>query len=248
MSLPHPPVRYLAIDIDHCLVRYDDNYVPYVTDAIIDTVLQLDTETRNVFKGDRDLVEQLANQYYTQYGQSILGFAFEHHMNVGEMSERYHAQLDPTKFINPTEEQFNQLNQFTSWLLKAERDGTIDGYVALTQSTSSWAKKVLHETLGLRKIFNDQNIISSDKYGYGFKHNDVRPYSAVMCALNSDDKREILVIDDSRSVLRYAFQERGMQTCLISHGAAVGDEHRSYLSIVANNIGEVPRLVAELSR
>jgi FMN phosphatase YigB (HAD superfamily) len=247
MSSEPTPIDYLAIDIDNCLVPYDAHYVQYITDAIIDTVLEVDSETRNQFNGDRDLVVRLANDYYHEYGQSILGFAIQNHMSVPELSRRYHTKLDPKEIINPTQEQLDQLKFFTSWVVQAKREGIIQDYVALTQSTVDWARKVLYGALGLKDTFNERSIVSSDRYSYGFKHNDVRPYSEIMIAMNVHHKDRILVIDDSRSVLRFAFEKMGMQTCLISHGAHIEDEHKPYLSAIANNISDVPRIVEQLS-
>ena len=143
MSSPSTPIRFLAIDIDNCLVRYDDNYVPYVTDVIIDAVLQLDEKDRQVFKGDRALVKDLADQYFLKYGQSILGFGLEHHMSVRHLSQAYHEQLDPDAFVNPSSEQMDNLRIFADWLKAVTTDNQIEDYVAFTQSTSTWATKIL---------------------------------------------------------------------------------------------------------
>lgn len=240
------PVRYLAIDVDNCLVPYETNYVSYVTNAIIDTVLELDARERNLFQGNRDTVAQLAQQYFETYGQSILGFALEHHLSVAEMN-LYHDRLDPKEFINPTQEHMDQLRSFADWLVKARAENKIDGYMAFTQSTLPYAKRVLQDLLGLKQVFSDQLILSSDKFGNRFKIRDAQPYADFKLAMNIVDNRSALVIDDSKSVLRCAFETAKMQTCLVSHGAPVEENHMPYIGAVAQNIAEVPSIVTRLS-
>lgn len=243
----HAPAKYVLIDIDNCLVKYDDNYVPYVTGVIIDTVLQLDDETRRMFKGDRALVERLANDYYLKYGQSILGFAKEHDFSIADLNTHYHNRLNPDQCVNPTVDDKARLDRFKDWIRGAVRMGRIENYVAFTQSTRPWAEKILFDKCELYSIFNDQNIITSEQYDHAFKHCDRRPYDVAMARMNATPE-ECVIIDDSKSVLRFAFNALGMKTCLISHGNKIGEQDQGYITGAADHIGNAPLVLTALTR
>ncbi len=248
MRSTNHPIKYLFIDVDNCLVPYEDNYVPYVTDIIVEAVLELDENARRLFKGDRDLVRRLADEFYLKYGQSVLGFSTEHNFPISKLCNLYHEKLDPDKCVNPSRNDKDHLYDFKKWLSRAKQQQEITDYVAFTQSTGVWARKILFDKCSLQSAFNSQNIISAEIYGHGFKHRDRAPYEIAMQRMGVHSPEECLVIDDSRSVLRFAFEKMGMRTCLISHGQPVAEEHKPYLSAIANNIADVPRRVVELSR
>ena len=241
------PIKYLLIDIDNCLVRYDDNYVPYVTDVIVDAVLQLDEKARRVFNGDRDLVRKLADEFYLKYGQSVLGFAEEYHFPISDLCDLYHDQLDPDKCVNPNDNDMARLRRFKEWILGSVRMGRIENYVAFTQSTKSWAEKILFDKCELYGIFNNQNIITSEQYDHAFKHRDRRPYDVAMARMQATPD-ECVIIDDSKSVLRFAFNTIGMKTCLITHGNKIAEQDRGYLSGSADHIGNAPIALTALVR
>jgi beta-phosphoglucomutase-like phosphatase (HAD superfamily) len=245
-------INNLFIDMDNSLVPYDSDpdhhWIDYVTGTIIQTAMDLDISKKlNTFRGNRALAERIAQDSFKQHGQSIIGLALQMGIDASILSEAYHERLNPKKYINPNEEHTTNLKSFTDWLLRSEIN-----YVLFTQASRTNAERVI-EHLGLTDIFNQENMVTSTDFPNNFKHNSEDPYRVAFNRLvNGAHPANTMIIDDSRSVLKKAFEVgtdywgQQITTCQIDHGN-IDPNPAAYIKHSVRNIGEVPALVNHLN-